>query len=86
MSHPCLTLFHVLHLVQNRVGSCDPRLKAGLKWGQMLLFDDFILKLIIYDVVQEEALYSWMMDLSEGELQISYDKMLLIRDKNTESP
>lgn len=34
-----------------------------------------------YGVVQEEALYSWIMDLSDGELQISYDKMLLIRDK-----
>lgn len=39
-----------------------------------------------YGVVQEEALYSWMTDLSDGELRISYDKMLLIRDKIQNHP
>jgi hypothetical protein len=32
-----------------------------------------------YDLAQEEALHSWMIDRSNRELQVSYDKMLMIR-------
>jgi hypothetical protein len=35
---------------------------------------------LYYDLVQEEALHSWIMKLSNKELQVSYHKMLLIRD------
>jgi len=34
-----------------------------------------------YDLAQEEALHSWMIDQSNQELQVSYDKMLKIRDQ-----
>lgn len=34
-----------------------------------------------YDLAQEEALHSWMMEQSKRELQVSYDKMLTIRDQ-----
>lgn len=39
-----------------------------------------------YDLVQEEALHSWMTELSNRELQVSYDKMLLIRDQIQNHP
>jgi hypothetical protein len=34
-----------------------------------------------YDLAQEEAMHTWMIDQSNQELQVSYDKMLIIRDQ-----
>jgi tRNA(Ile)-lysidine synthetase-like protein len=34
-----------------------------------------------YDLVQEEAMHTWMIDQSNNELQVSYDKMRKIRDQ-----
>ena len=39
-----------------------------------------------YDLVQEEALHSWITELSNRELQVSYDKMLLVRNQIQNHP
>jgi hypothetical protein len=50
-------------------------------YSPFVLHDD-----LHFDLVQEEALHSWILDLSNRELQISYDKMLLIRDQIQNHP
>ena len=43
-------------------------------YSPFVLHDD-----LHFDLVQEKELHSWILEMSNRELHISYDKMLLIR-------